>query len=491
MPKPFISKSKYLSGFQCPKLIWYQYNRKGEIPEPDAATQAVFDQGHLVGKLAQSLFPGGLNVSPGTFSIPAVTAATREAVKHRKPLFEAGFTHKKAFARVDVLKPVGKDQWDIIEVKSSTEVKEIHLHDLAFQWYTYAGAGLDIRKVHLMHINNKYVRQGEVEAAALLTSEDVTTDVKPLLKEVGPRIAELTSTIGKRKTPDVLIGPHCDDPYACPLKELCWDFLPEHNVLTLTRIGERGFELVARGLSALKDLPRDFRLTAKQQIQVEALRSRTPYVDHEAIGEFLEQLDYPLYYLDFETFMTAIPLYDGVRPYQMIPFQFSLHVQNSPGGKLTHHSFLATGESDPRPHILSRLKELLGTSGSIVGYNVSFERSRLKESCEAYPKYLPWWKKTEPRLVDLLAPFRAFAYYHPSQKGSASIKAVLPALTGKSYKDLLIADGGTASLEYLRVTFGECEPKERERVRRNLETYCALDTKGMVDIVAALKSLGG
>jgi hypothetical protein len=289
----------------------------------------------------------------------------------------------------------------------------------------------------------------------------------------------------------VPIGAHCDDPYACPLKELCWDFLPEHNVLTLTRVGERGFELLARGLSALKDLPRDFRLTEKQEIQVEALRSRKPYVDHEAIGVFLEELEYPLYYLDFETFMTAIPLFDGVRPYQQVPFQFSLHVQKSAEAKLTHHSFLATGETDPRSEILSRLKELLGSSGSIVGYNVSFEKSRLKESCEAYTKYLPWWKKTEPRFVDLLAPFRAFAYYHPSQKGSASIKAVLPALTGKSYKDLPIADGGTASLEYLRVTFGECDAKERERVRRDLATYCALDTEGMADIIAALKGLGG
>jgi hypothetical protein len=478
LPSMTVSKSKYLNGLQCHKLLWYAYNDKKAIPAPDEATQAIFDQGHDVGALARSLFPGGIEISGDVTQFAEVLERSRGALSLRKPLFEAAFTYKNAYARADILLPVHRNEWDIVEVKSSTQVKEINLHDLALQRYAYEGAGLRIRTCSLMHIDNTYVRRGAIDPQRLLATEDVTDDVALLLPGVERNLASMVRIIGAPKYPRTPIGPHCSDPYDCPLRDLCWDSLPEENVFSLYRGGAKAWELFGRGIEKLDDIPEDFPLSAVQKIQMEAYDTGKPVVDRKALGAFLGTLEYPLYYLDFETFATAIPLYDGVRPYQNIPFQFSLHIVGAPGKTPEHHAFLAPGEEDPRTELLAELKDLLGKKGSIICYNASFEKARLRESCEAYPSYAAWWEKTEGRVVDLLVPFRSFQYYHPSQRGSASMKVVLPAITGKGYEGMAIADGGTASREYLRVTYGGASAEEKTRVRDELLEYCGLDTMG-------------
>lgn len=358
------------------------------------------------------------------------------------------------------------------------------------QRYAYEGAGLSITKCYILHINNEYVRKGEVDPKKLFTKAEVTEQVQALMKTVRPNLETMVDVIRQKRQPDVEIGPHCNDPYGCPLQEVCWKFLPEHNPLTLYYFKkEKGFELIHDGHLDIRKLPPSVGLTDKQQIQIDALQNRKPHIDKEGIRDFLDLLKYPVYYLDFETFGTAIPLFDDVKPYEQIPFQFSLHIVEADGKKPKHESFLANGTSDPRPEILERLRKLLGTDGSIVAYNAPFEKDKLNKASSVFEQYAKWYQGIEPRFVDLLTPFKSFYYYHPDQFGSASIKAVLPALTGKSYEALEIAEGGTASLEYLRITFGDVEEKERHKVRENLETYCALDTEGMILIINRLKEL--
>lgn len=486
---PFISKSKYLAGLQCSKLLWYHYNAKDEIPEVDAGTQAIFDQGTLVGQYAQQLFPDGLEIKARYNEIEKTLEESMRALEFRKPLFEAGFRYKDAFARADILNPVGEDAWDIIEVKSSTEVKNINLHDVALQLYTYKGVGLKIRKCWIYFINNKYVRKGDIVPEELFSKEDVTKEVEGLLPNVEKNLLKMVDVIQLAKYPDIPIGPQCSDPYDCSLIENCWSFLPEQNVFTLTRIGKKGFELFKDGISDIKDIPKSYPLSDKQMIQVEAIHSGKPTINKHGIQEFLHTLEYPLYFLDFETFMTAIPMYDNVRPYESIPFQYSLHILKSVDGKPEHYSFLADGKKDPRPELLKLLKKLLGNSGSIIAYNAGFEKGKLANATTTFSEYKDWFEGIQSRIVDLLSPFRSFYYYHPKQNGSASIKVVLPALTGISYDDMEIAEGGTASNEFLRVTFGDVLDNEREQVRNNLLEYCKLDTMGMVEIVHELERI--
>lgn len=488
--RAFLSKSKYLAGLQCQKLLWHHYNAKDEIPPPDDATQAVFDQGHAVGALAQSLFPGGIEIAGDPKDIALALRLTQERLAERKPLFEPAFQHKSAFARADILNPVGKSQWDIIEVKSSTSVKEVNLFDLALQRYAYKGAGLDIRRCILMHINSAYVREGTVDPRGLFLQADVTPEVAALLPRIEADLAAMTEVIARKMSPDTPIGAHCTSPYGCALMEKCWKFLPEDNPTTLYRLRkEKAFELIGRGVTSITKLPRDVALNDKQRIQVGSAQKKTPFVDAKYIRQFLAQLAYPLYYLDFETVGSAVPLFDASKPFEQIPFQFSLHVQDAPGAAARHDGYLAEGRGDPRKEFLERLRELLGDAGTIVVYNEAFELGRLDELTTLYPARRGWYGRVKRRTLDLLRPFRDFAYYHPDQHGSASIKAVLPALTGTGYDGMAIGDGGTASAEFLRVTFGDADEADRAAVREALKAYCALDTLAMLRIVDKLRAL--
>jgi hypothetical protein len=244
--------------------------------------------------------------------------------------------------------------------------------------------------------------------------------------------------------------------------------LPESDVTTLYRGGAKGFKLLKDGVSALENIPYDFSLTNNQEIQRQAARTGKPHVDKPAIASFLNRIKYPVSFMDFETFGTAILLFDGLRPYQQVPFQFSLHVQRSRGSELEHHKFLAEGLNDPRLEFMRQLRDAVPEKGSVVAFNAPFELARLKECADLLLEYQPWLMDVRRRIVDLLVPFRGFRYYHPKQNGSASMKAVLPALTGLGYDQLAIQDGGMASLEFLRVTLMDVSDDERRHVRRDL-----------------------
>ncbi len=488
--QPNLSKSTFLMGRQCSKLLWFRYNAKDQIPAPDEATQAVFDQGNEVGALAHQLFPGGIEIDTAPGDFDGAIRRTNEALKLRRPIYEATFAHGGGYARVDILVPVAGHAWDLVEVKSTTSLKEdVHLPDIAFQAYVLTGAGIKLRKCFLAHINGEFVRRGEINPQKFFTLEDVTKPVSAMTRDIEEQIEAMQRVIRAKAHPEIQIGPHCSNPYSCPLQNRCWSFLPEASVFTLYRGGAKGFALLQQGIQKLADIPADVTLSDNQSIQRAALLAGQPHIDRPALAAFLGQIEHPVSYLDFETIGTAIPLFDGVRPYQQIPFQYSLHIRRRANAKPEHRSFLAEGTADPRPEFMRQLRADLPDTGSVVAYNASFEISRLKECCELLPKFKPWLRKVTPRVVDLLLPFRGFRYHHPDQKGSNSMKAVLPALTGQGYEKLAIQEGGAASREFLRVTFGDVTAAERRRVRRDLEEYCARDTLGMVQIVDRLKRL--
>ena len=480
-----LSKSKYLNGIQCPKLLWILLNEPEKIPEPDAATQYKFDQGHLVGELAKRLFPSGIDIPIDGFMNNI--RQTKKLLKQRKPLFEAGILAEGIYSRVDILNPSNENSWDLIEVKSTTSVKDVHLDDVSFQKYCCEKLGLKIEKTFLMHINNQYVKEGEIDPEKFFTLEDITEQVEQSSNGIKDRIADMLEVISATICPEVTIGKHCSDPYDCALTE-CWEFLPEFNIFNLYYGGKKSFDLFSSGIATIREIPDSYKLNDKQRIQQASEISGKPHVDREGISNFLGTLQYPLYYLDFETISPAVPLFDGTRPYQAIPFQFSLHVAENDGSKPKHFSFLASGTGDFRPTFLTELKKVLGDTGSIVVYNQGFEEGILKELALAFSDYDGWVNQVRERLVDLLSPFRQFHYYNPLQKGNASLKSVLPALTGKGYNDLDISDGQAASIAFQAVTYGNVSEEERNKVRSDLEKYCGLDTEGMIWIVDSLRN---
>ncbi len=487
MASKLLTKSKYLYGIQCPMLLWISVNRKELIPVPDAATQYKFDQGHLVGELAKKLYPDGIDIPSDNFM--GNINRTKELLNQRKPLFEAGVMVGNLFSRTDILNPVNEDEWDIIEVKSSTEIKDINLHDVSFQKLCWEESGLKIRKCFLAYINNKYVKNGEINPQELFIVDDITEPVGFKSLDIRDKISGMMEIINLPDCPEAIIGACCSDPYDCPLMDTCWAELPEHNVFTLYYGGKKSCELYDRGIVEIADIPKTYKLNDKQQIQLSCVANDNVHIDKEGIKEFLGGLEYPLYLLDFETFSTVIPVYDGTRPYQNIPFQFSLHIQENPGGKLQHHEYLAEGKDDPRPGLLAALHNKIGDAGSIVAYNKSFEENVLKDLASAFPEYSEWINGILPGFVDLLVPFRSFNYYNPLQHGSASIKKVLPAITGSGYEGMAIAKGDDASLAFLDMAYGNLADEEKLQIRNNLLEYCGLDTEAMARIINELYQL--
>lgn len=485
----YISNSTFLQGLQCPKLLWSTHNAKHLFPKVDDATQSVFNQAKEVGGLAKRLFPNGIEIETDPADFEGVIRLTREAVRSRRPMFEAAFSANGGFARADVLNPVGDDEWDIIEVKSTTKPKDVHISDLAFQKWVFTAAGVKIRRCVLCHVNSWFIRHGEIDPRHFFTRRDVTAEVDAVFDSIAEQVGTMKSTIDLAKCPQVPIGKQCHSPFMCPLHGDCRSFLPTRNVLELYHDTKgRGFDLLQRGVLRLADIPADYPLSEKQAIQRAVAVSGQPHVKRTQIEKFLSTLKYPLHFLDFESFNTAIPIFDGTWLYQQIPFQFSLHLVREVGAKPEHRTFLAEGRNDPRPDFMRQLESAIEPVGSILVFNASFEKGRLKECAEALPQYRYLVEGVTGRMVDLLIPFRAFNYYHPDQCGSASMKSVLPALTGKDYSGLEIQEGNAAGREFLRVIFTDAAESERTRVRRALDLYCGQDTQGMVWILDALRT---
>ncbi len=476
-----LSKTAFLAGRQCPRRLWCEIRAPEQVPAPDEARRAIIEQGLEVGALARRLYPHGVDVSRSG-SIEDMIQHTRDLLAHRRVIFEGVFSAAGGHARADILVPEGEG-WTLIEVKSVTRPDEVHLHDIAFQWHVLRAAGVPLQRACLAHVNSDYVRQGPVDPAALFTIVDLTHEVEPLAADIPDALASLHALLAGGR-PEVPIGPHCGKPHACPLIPVCWSYLPEDNVTELYR--RNGFDLLADGYERIVDVPPD-RLNAKQRIQREVLRTGELHMEAGPLRAWLASLEYPVYMLDFETISSAIPLFDGTRPYQQIPFQFSVHVLDRPGAAPRHHEFLWTADSDPRPALVEALR-VIGPRGSVMAYFAGFERARIRELAEALPEAADFLEGLNRRLVDLIEPFTGFWVHHPAQHGSCSIKKVLPALTGSGYEGLDINRGDQAAREWLQAVRGG---EGAEAIFRALREYCALDTRGMVEILAFLQARAG
>jgi hypothetical protein len=494
-----LSKSSFSSGLQCHKRLWIEKNDREMVPKPSPSQQAIFDQGHEVGSWSRKLFPDGILLS-GELDFKVHLEASRDALATRKPLFEPAFAIPGAYARADILVPVESRGWDVLEVKSSsnvwedkakTRIEAVYLQDIAFQLYVYRKAGLNIRKASLVFLNSDYVRQGDIDPQQLFRREDVTLQAEALLPTIPGQLARLSEMLQSAAVPEVRIGPQCFEPYDCSLIAHCWKYVPDNSVFTLTNAGKRAWKWWNNGVIRVADLPPAEKYRSNQSIQIAVERMQEPHVDATALQQFLEGLRYPLNFLDFETVRPAVPMFQGCRPYAQIPFQFSLHIQKSPSDEVTHLAYLADGSGDPRPGFLQALQASLDPEGSIVSYYSSFETDRLRDLAKQLPGYATWIKSILPRFSnsDLHKPFQSFAVYHPVQHGSASIKDVLPAFTDLGYNDLAIQEGGTASNQFLRLLKALVPSSDIPSLRDQLLKYCERDTFAMVKLLEKLRTL--
>jgi hypothetical protein len=485
----YLSKSLFIRGLQCHRSLYLQkYNPELKSPVTEEAQQ-LFDVGYNVGTLAQQLFPGGVTVPYEGLSYSEQQSMTQSLIEQgTDTIYEAAFSHNDVFVKADILHR-RKRGWEIYEVKSSAAVKDYHYDDASVQYYVIAGTGLPVIKVFLVHVNTAYVRQGEIDVHQLFTIADLTETAQENATAIPGELRRQRAML-KGAKPDIDIGPHCNDPFECDFKGYCWAHLPSPSVFDLADRGKPDpFWLYERGIVKLEDVPPDS-LGWRQKLQLDGLLHRKNHLDADAVRGFLESLRYPLCFMDFETtVMVPIPLYDGTRPYQQVPFQFSVHILPKPGGKLEHHQYLSDGAINPQKEFLKELLTVIPRNACILVWNQSFESSRLNELAAAFPKKTDAINHLIRRIRDLMAPFRDKSLYHWQFNGSYSIKAVLPALVPDlSYDKLNISDGGQASAEWLRMVQAK-DNAAKAAIREQLLRYCELDTLAMVKILEKMQGM--
>lgn len=486
-----LSKSRYCRGIQCRKMLWLARN-KPEFYDETVMRQDLLAAGNTVGDLAMSYFGDYIEVPYDDDKSQMIARTSELIASGAETIAEASFAFDGNFCSVDILR-VYNDGVDIIEVKSSTSIKDIYLDDMAYQCWVLANCGLTVRQVFLMHLNNQYVRRGELELDKLFLLVDCSEEVFSLLGEVGPNIEEIKAYADADTEPDIDIGKHCDDPYECGYKSWCWRHIPANSIFEIRgRLNK--FDLYYNGIVTMEDaLRHNIALNAKQLRQVEAaVYEVAAQIETVSIRDFLQTLSYPLYFLDFETYMPAIPEFDGVRPYMQIPFQYSLHIKASENAQLEHREFLAKEGTDPRRALAENLCRDIPADVCVVAFNMTFEKTRLIELANFFPDLSDQLLSICHNMRDLMVPFQQHWYYCRELCGSYSIKQVLPALCPDDpeldYQALEGIHNGEEAMAAFPGMVGK-PPEEIEEIRRNLLNYCRLDTLAMVRIWEKLKEM--
>lgn len=484
----YLSKSLFIRGCQCHKSLWLKKHRPELLEELSPEQENLFATGFVVGDLAKELFPGGAEVPYDGLSHDEQVQMTRQLMAGGvTTIYEATFCYDEVFCKADILH-LGKDGWELFEVKASTRVKDYQLKDAALQLRVLRGAGINPVRAAIVHINNGYVRQGDLDLQQLFTVADVTAEVEELQPFVAAEISGQRAML-QEEEPDIPIGPQCSSPFECDFEKYCWPTLPEDSVFELRGRGVDRFALYHEGIIKQEDIPLD-RLNSSQRFQVESTLNQRDHIDKNAVQEFVDDLWYPLCFLDFETFMAAVPPFDGCRPYQKIPFQYSLHIQETPDAELKHYEYLVEPGKDPRRALFDNLLELIPENACIVAWNQSFEIKVLEGLAEYFIDTQEKIERMIENFRDLMVPFRNRDIYPWQAKGSYSIKPILPLLAPElSYESLTgVADGGDAMEAYHAMSAME-DPAEVAQIRSELLEYCKLDTLAMVRILERMREM--
>ncbi len=490
-----LSKSQYCRGKRCQKSLWLYRNRKELADKPTPFMQNILDQGTAVGKLATQLFKDGILVSEGHKQAEAALKKTDILIRQKKlpAIFEGAFIFKDVLVRVDVLKNNFDGTWDLIEVKSTTKVEpKSHLDDAAIQKWVLDNNGIKIRKTILMHLNSNYIRKGKLNLKELFVLEDISEAIKPHYEVIDKELDKIKAAIALSIEPKELIGTKCNNPYVCSFKSYCWTHAQPGTIHTLSRLHDRKrHELMNMDIEMISQIPITYKLSANQKTEYLSHVHGKPQIDIQNIAHHLNELKYPLYFLDYESASYAVPKFDGSWPYKHLTTQYSLHIQKFPGAEIIHKIYLHNENSNPSKVIARKLLEdIADDGGSIIVYHKPYEKMRTKELANELPEYQDQLNSLIDRMWDLATPFAKRWYWDKEFNGSYSIKSVLPVLNPKfSYSDLEIQAGNVAQLQYdIMVSLPKNSP-QRKHLADALLKYSERDTLAMVVILEQLQKI--
>jgi hypothetical protein len=436
-----------------PAWLWIKKNDPKKIPPVDENTQAMFDAGHKFEPYAESLFPEGLSLGFTDYNeYLSLPQRTQDAIAaEAQVLFQPRFEWSDFTCICDIVSFVDENEVDLYEIKASTKAKPEHEFDLAFQTAVLEGSGLKVRNIYVIHANNKYIRNGEIKADEITVTVDITERVRAKGEATSKYMPLALAVAQQSKMPD-------PSPTLAKLNsKKDWLQIYENIVPSEKKIWDKEIK---------------------------------PTIDRVKLSEFLNDLKYPLYFLDYETLMNLVPYFDGQRPYQQVPFQYSIHVLRTPDAEVEWLDYLHRDNSNPVRPLTEKLLSDVGTTGTVLVWYESFEKKRNSELGEMLPEYAEALESINDRVVDLIIPFRKKWYDDPRCEGSASIKDVMPVLCPHlSYKELGIQEGGSAQRLWMEAVLDSKRTDQKEQILKDLTDYCKLDTFAMVEIFNCLKNV--
>lgn len=490
----FITKSKILRLDKCTNLFLYRLSeKKNAVSDKNSSGRMYGYENQTIKNLSKKFLAQDATNTvtiPQSSNLQVCFEETLRAMDERRIIFHPVLVKDDLLAFPEILTPHPNGGYTSWEVSTSINTKKELELIIAFHKFVYEEADLPITDYKVLRINPNFLL-GE-EFALHEFFEELNFNKKA--SNHSSRLEELVAELRKIRTNrDYQPAPKtCSGFKSCSIPNHCFPDLQEGNIFTLRESSGTAMDLYKQGVRFLKDIPTDTELTDRQKIQIETEKNDTPHIEKDKIQEFLNRIHYPVYYLDFETINPQIPVFPSTKPFQHIPFLFSLHIWKDPSeDQLVHHNYIQEDLQDPRKSILERLSDLIKPGGTILCFNDFFEKRCIEESVQMHREFRPWWESIRPYFLDSAIPFKNMYYYNPEQKGSASLKDILPALTSQSHSHLDIQSGFFANFEYLRLLKDPSTRDEKEEIFNQLIEYCKMDTlalyliqKELVRIVA-------
>ncbi len=486
-----LSKSDYMLSLRHPAWLWLKKHDRNKLPSVDPGLQAIFDTGHEFEQYAESLFLGGVTLGFSDYDeYLSLPSRTEQALDDGAlTIFQGRFEYEDLTFICDIVQVIEGKTVDLYEIKSSTSAKLDHEYDLAFQTYVLEKLGFVVRKIAVVHVNNEYVRSGAIEADKITATTEITDKVREKLAETESNILKAREVVALKTCPDM--SPQLASTGG--FKEWLEIYKsvnpqPEGSVYELGGLNAKALAMFeAEGISKIEDIPNDLSINASIDKQMRAYLNNGPIIDELRIKQFLDSLEFPLHFFDYETLASLVPCFDGMRPYAQYPFQYSLHILDKPDGELRHEEYLHTDNSNPAESVVKAMQSHFGGSGSVIAWNMSFEKSCNNTLAEFVPDASEFLADVNDRMVDLMVPFSSGAYVDHRFRGSASIKNVLPVLVPElSYKDLEVQEGGSAQRLWMQAVLDGKHLEQKDKILNDLIEYCKLDTLAMVEIYKKL-----
>ncbi|MDX1957780.1 MAG: DUF2779 domain-containing protein [Leptospiraceae bacterium] len=446
-----------------------------------------YTQNEELESLGRRLYPSGEYIEENKDHIDSLTK-TRKLVEKRSTIYNAQFQIGNLSTSIEILHPSTGNFWEVVLIKNSSHKKPDAINDLAFQKYVAELCGLNITECTLYTVNSKFIYNDKIESNEILTEHNVTNEIINIKPEISSRIAYLQSIISTESRPSPTKDHSCSLLKECRSRNHCYKEFNKGNIHQLRESSELAKKLLHSGINKIEDITNTIELTSQQKIQIEAHKSKQPQVKISNIEAFLRKIRYPIHFLDFETINPTIPIYPNTSPFEHIPFLYSLHILYE-NGDLSHMTYIEKSDSDPRIIILKNLKDQIESNGTILCYNDMIERGCLRSSVKIFSDYQEWFTGINTRFEDISKPFKNLDYYHPLQKGSASLKSIVKPLISFDYSKLKIQGGANANLEYLKLKLGKIEAERKDNLLIDLVEYCTMDTLVLVKIFQRLKEL--